>query len=64
MKYRMRMLAVHHRQLRELLADTSREQGCFLFCNHASSDDETVLLVTKVSPLLGKRPAASPLFHY
>lgn len=51
MKTRMRMLSVHHRQLRDLLQDKSREQACFLLCSTAQGDDETILLVNEVVPL-------------
>lgn len=51
MTTRMRMLSVHHRQLRELLQDKSREQACFLLCSTAQGDDETILLVNEVVPL-------------
>jgi len=51
MDYSMKMLAVHRRQLRELLSDTSREQACFLVCSIAQGDDETTLLVRSVLPL-------------
>ena len=52
MKTRMRMLSVHHRQLRELLQDTKREQACFLLCSFAQGDGETILLVNEVVPLV------------
>ena len=51
MNYRMRMLAVHRCQLRDLLSDVSREQACFLVCSVAHGQDETVLLVREVLEL-------------
>lgn len=52
MNYRMRMLAEHRCQLRELLSDTTREQACFLVCSSAQGNDEVILLVREVVPLL------------
>ncbi len=51
MTTRMRMLSVHHRQLRDLMQDKSREQACFLLCSTAQGDEETILLVNEVVPL-------------
>lgn len=51
MRYRMRMLAGHRRQLTELLGDETREQACFLVCTSARGVDETLLLVRDVLPL-------------
>ena len=51
MNYRMRMLAAHRYQLRELLSDTTREQACFLLCSAAQGVDEAVLLVREVIAL-------------
>lgn len=51
MKFRIRMLSTHRRQLRDRLSDTSREQACFLVCEPAQGRDETLLLVKEVMPL-------------
>lgn len=51
MNYRMRMLAVHRCQLRNLLSDMSKEQACFLVCSVAQGSDETILLVREVLEL-------------
>lgn len=52
MTYKMRMLEVHRRALRELFADMTREQACFLVCGAAkASEDETILLVREVIAL-------------
>lgn len=51
MKYRMRMLSDHRRQLQTLLSDTAKEQACFLLCRSACSGDEILLLVIEVIPL-------------
>ena len=52
MKTRMRMLLAHHRQLRELLKDKRREQACFLLCSYAQGEDEIMLLINEVVPLI------------
>ena len=45
------MLEAHRRTLCGLLADMTREQGCFLVCGAAKGiDDETILLVREVIP--------------
>lgn len=51
MKYCMRMLATHRRQLRDLLSERSREQACFLICSVARGENKTILLVREVLPL-------------
>ncbi|HYD78942.1 MAG TPA: ThiF family adenylyltransferase [Paucimonas sp.] len=51
MKYRMRMLAKHRYQLRQLLGDTTREQACFLVCGTAQGRDEKIILVREVLAL-------------
>src|SRR6266446_7057893 len=51
MDYHMRMLSHHHRQMRELLTDTTREHACFLVCQIAQGAEATNFLVQEVLPL-------------
>lgn len=52
MRYRMRIQEQQRRQLRALLSDMTREQGCFLVCGTAQAgDNEIILLVREVLPL-------------
>lgn len=51
MNFRMKMLEVHRGQLRELLADMTREHACFLICHAAQGRDEVILLVNEVVPI-------------
>jgi molybdopterin-synthase adenylyltransferase len=51
MDYHMRMLSHHHRLMRELLTDTTREHACFLVCQIAQGVDATNFLVQEVLPL-------------
>lgn len=51
MNFRMKMLEVHRGQLRELLADMTREHACFLICHTAQGRDEVILLVNEVVPI-------------